>query len=45
MAKAWVDWRLTGMDLDPVPPATDKGYIQGNMTLGGEKAGESASKI
>lgn len=33
------------MDLDPVPPATDKGYIQGNMTLGGEKAGESASKI
>lgn len=33
------------MDLDPVPPATDKGYIQVNMTLGGEKAGESASKI
>lgn len=45
VSKAWVDWGLTGMDLDPGPPATDKGYIWGNRRLGGVKTGVFASKI
>lgn len=33
------------MDLDSGPPATDKGDTWENMRLGGEKAGEFASKV
>lgn len=33
------------MGLDPGPPATVKGYMWGNMKLGGEKAEEFVSKI
>lgn len=27
MAKAWVDWEITGMSLEPEPPATEESCI------------------